>query len=476
MKRTTHYLLFVLLVCTAFCRSSAQAQARQPDISDRTRWQIYNRELQFISKDSLVLGEAPEDGLYLFNEEMSTPAVIELDIRGENKMNQSFVGVAFNAQDAKTYEAIYFRPFNFYNPDTIRRPRSVQYVYQPNYPWDKLRAEHPGKYENRVLQAPDPNKWFHVKIEINHPVIKVYVNNNPSPSLVVNSLSTLRKGRVGFMVGHMSKGSFANLVVTPAKGSTGKAAYGNNPAAGRYVDAGDARLYYETYGQGKPVVLLHGGVYGYIDEFAAFIEELSRTNQVICIATRGHGRSAIGNTPFSWQQRADDAYKVIRSITQDSVLVLGFSDGAASGFKLAATHPDAVSRLVTIGFGDTPKGSKKDKFNYNPEMLMSQARSLFETRKQLMPEPERWGQALSWLNHLYNDDYLSDETFSRIKCPTLVMTGDRDNYHTVDSIVSAARKIVNSQVSVIPGCHHVVFFCNYPAVWESIKPFLLVRS
>jgi len=251
-----------------------------------------------------------------------------------------------------------------------------------------------------------------------------------------------------------------------------KIPYGNNPRAGRYIDVGDARLYYEVYGKGKPILLLHGGVYGYISEFEPLIARLSQTHQVICLATRGHGKSQIGSQPYTWQQRAEDAYKLIRSLTQDSVLVLGFSDGAFAGYKLAALYPQAVRKLIAIGAGDTPKGSRTNTFTYSPDMLLGQARTLFESRKALMPEPERWGESLSMLNKLYNDDYISAETFEKIKCPVLVMSGDSDTYHTIDRVTTAAKLIPRSQLSIIPGCPHVVIFCNFPAVWESIRPFI----
>ena len=131
--------------------------------------------------------------------------------------------------------------------------------------------------------------------------------------------------------------------------------YGNNPSAGHYFNVGDAKIYYEIYGKGKPLVMLHGGVYGYIDEFAPFISKLAENFQVICIATRGHGKSEIGKQPFSYKQRAEDAYKVIRSITKDSVTVIGFSDGGMSGLKLAALYPELVSRLIVMGVGDRPQ-------------------------------------------------------------------------------------------------------------------------
>ena len=105
-------------------------------------------------------------------------------------MGQSFVGFAFNIQDESTYDAVYFRPFNFKNPDTLRQYRAVQYVSMPDHPWEKLRSEYPGKYENKVYATPDPNSWFHVKIIVSGTKVTTYVNNSSKPSLQVEKLST----------------------------------------------------------------------------------------------------------------------------------------------------------------------------------------------------------------------------------------------------------------------------------------------
>lgn len=248
--------------------------------------------------------------------------------------------------------------------------------------------------------------------------------------------------------------------------------YGNNPKAGNYFKLKDGtKLYYEIYGDGKPFVLLHGGVYGYIDEFEPFIGKLAEKYKVICIATRGHGRSEMGSAPYTFDQRADDAFQVIRSITKDSVTVLGFSDGAYSGYKLASIHPELVKRLIAIGAADRP-GNAGEKSIYTVEGLTSEAGDFFKQRLALMPEPKRWGESLARLNVLYNEGRVSSETFEKIKCPVLVMSGDRDGYHPVEAVVTAARKISQSQLSIIPGCNHVVFFCNFPAVWAAIEPFI----
>lgn len=248
--------------------------------------------------------------------------------------------------------------------------------------------------------------------------------------------------------------------------------YGNNPQAGNYFDAGDAKIYYEVYGKGEPFVLLHGGVYGYIDEFEPFISRLSEKFRVICIATRGHGRSEIGTEPFSYRQRAEDAYKVIRSITKDSVIMLGFSDGGFSALKFASLYPETVKRLIAIGVADKPNDPSAKKFEYSVEGLMKYDSVFFSNRLKLMPEPGRWAECLGKLNKMYNDDPISIEVFQKIKCPVLIMSGDRDDYNPLEKVLSCAKAIPGSELSIIPGCHHVVFFCNFPAVWESIKPFL----
>jgi pimeloyl-ACP methyl ester carboxylesterase len=250
--------------------------------------------------------------------------------------------------------------------------------------------------------------------------------------------------------------------------------YGNNPAAGHYFNAGDAKLYYEVYGKGQPLVMLHGGVYGYIDEFEYFIPKLAERYQVICIATRGHGKSEMGQGPVSYQQRAEDAYKVIRSITKDSVIVLGFSDGAYSGLKLAALHPELVKKLISIGAGDYPQGHPKS-FNYNAAGLMKTDSAFFARRIALMPEPARWGEYLGKLTNMYNEDYIGTETFEKIKCPVLVMAGDRDDYLRVENVVKCARQIADAQLAIIPGCRHVVFYCNFPSVWAAIAPFVQLK-
>lgn len=261
-----------------------------------------------------------------------------------------------------------------------------------------------------------------------------------------------------------------SIILISFTASAQKTIYGNNAEAGHYFNVGDAKLYYEIYGQGPPLVMLHDGVYGGIDEFAPLIGRFAERYQVICIATRGHGKSELGKGPTTWQQRADDAFKVIRSITKDSVTVFGFSDGGFTAYKLAALHPEVVKRMIILGAGDQPlPRAKEDIVNYTPEALLRQAQVYFSMRLGMMPEPNRWGESLQMMNKMYNEESISKETFFRIKCPTLVMGGDQDH---PERLLTAFQNIKGSQLAIVPGCGRVVFYCNLTSLWEGITPFL----
>src|SRR5256714_10772502 len=205
-------LLAAAGLCTA-SRVSGQQRTLEPD-----RLEVFNRTASSLhdgARAGVHLSEGAGEGpAYLRGVEFSN-GTIELDIRGKDVPQQSFVGVAFHGVDGTTYDAIYFRPFNFKTDDPARRKRAVQYVSHPDYPWQKLRADHPGEYEQPVTPAPDPNGWFHVRMVVATPKVSVFVADAQQPSLVVNQLSDRHRGRVGLWVGNGSDGDFANLKIMP---------------------------------------------------------------------------------------------------------------------------------------------------------------------------------------------------------------------------------------------------------------------
>jgi pimeloyl-ACP methyl ester carboxylesterase len=249
-----------------------------------------------------------------------------------------------------------------------------------------------------------------------------------------------------------------------------KTPYGNNPKAGHYIQSGDAKIYYEVYGKGKPIVLLHGGIVGSTLEMYPFIDSLKKHYRVIAVSTRGHGKSEMGSQTPSYETKAKDVNAVINAETKDSVTVLGFSDGAYTGYFLAVAHPEKVKKLIAIGAGEWKQGFRT--FNNSRSLFFSLDSLYFKQQLALMPEPQRYDEWLETLNKYYNMLNVSKETLSRIQCPVLVMAGERDQNAPLKTVIAAYEMIPNAQLSIIPAAPHPVFLVNFPAVWTSITPFL----
>ncbi len=203
-------------------RIVGQKKTIQPDLAELAEGKglkVFNRSVSSLNdgaKKGARLSENPGDGVaYLPGIEFAN-GTIEFDVKGKDVQQQSFVGVAFHGVDGTTFDAIYFRPFNFRAEDPARRRRAVQYISHPTYTWQKLRAEQPGKYEQAVNPVPDPNAWFHVRVVVASPKVSVFVGDAKEPSLVVNQLSDRKKGLVGLWVGNNSAGDFANFKIVPA--------------------------------------------------------------------------------------------------------------------------------------------------------------------------------------------------------------------------------------------------------------------
>lgn len=215
MKSTNKLsIIFVLAILSIAQISFGQQPTYIPDLSavnDSTKWGNLDRDVSF---DSTVVFNAKETegAIWLKNYSFSNGR-IDVDVKGKNLQGQSFVGIAFHLIDGKTFDAVYFRPFNFFNPE--RNTHSVQYISMPDHPWQQLRQDFPGKYESKIANPPNPDDWFHVTLEITYPKISVFVNHAKKPSLVVEQLSTNKTGSVGLWVGYMSEGRFKHLKITP---------------------------------------------------------------------------------------------------------------------------------------------------------------------------------------------------------------------------------------------------------------------
>jgi pimeloyl-ACP methyl ester carboxylesterase len=255
---------------------------------------------------------------------------------------------------------------------------------------------------------------------------------------------------------------------TPSPG--GAIPYGNNPKAGNYVQSGDAKIYYEVYGEGEPWVILHGGLLGSTYEMHQFIDSLSIRFQVIAVSTRGHGKSELGTEPLSIKQKAGDILAVVNDVTSDSVNILGFSDGGFGGYMFAAFYPERVKKMIAIGAGEQTPELRRMEFNALELFQLDPA--YMEQQLGLMPEPDCLMELGNQIADFYNSTSISKELFEKIQCPVLIIAGENDRNAALETILSAYRMIPDCQLGIIPNASHGVFLENFPAVWYSIVPFL----
>lgn len=182
-------------------------------------WRVVNRSLTAFEdggRKAVRLDERSGQGIAWLEGTLFAEGAIDLDVRGQDVEQKSFLGIAFHAADDRRFEAVYFRPFNFRGADPAKAGRAVQYVSHPEFIWQRLRAESPGRYERAVSPVPDPNGWFHVRIVCAGKKVRVYVAGSREPCLEVEKLGDLGQGMVGLFVGNGSGGDFSDLVITPS--------------------------------------------------------------------------------------------------------------------------------------------------------------------------------------------------------------------------------------------------------------------
>lgn len=213
--------IFVLAVFVHAGLVSYAQKTIEPDLSElfkSEKIKAFNRTASLVAsgdgKTVIHLNEKDDSGIAWLSDFQFSEGTIEFDVKGRNVPQRSFVGIAFHGTSNGTYDAVYFRPFNFRSPEIERKNHSVQYISLPENDWPKLRKDHHNEYEKPVNPAPEPEEWIHARITVQDQEVKVYVNNNEEPSLVVKQLSNQQKGQLGFWVGAGSDGDFRNLKIT----------------------------------------------------------------------------------------------------------------------------------------------------------------------------------------------------------------------------------------------------------------------
>jgi hypothetical protein len=208
MKHLSLTLIFSLFLINCFAQ-----QKTEQDFTTYNRHLIKKTEgaAQVIDMD-----ENENPGIAWIKGQRFSNGTIDVDMKGRDMQQRSFLGIAFHGANDTTYEAIYFRPFNFRATDPEHKVHALEYIALPQFDWPKLRSEHHNQYEKGVNPIPDPMGWFHARIEVHGEMVKVYVNASTTPSLVITSLTHTGGEMIGYWVGNGSDGSWKNLKIVAA--------------------------------------------------------------------------------------------------------------------------------------------------------------------------------------------------------------------------------------------------------------------
>jgi pimeloyl-ACP methyl ester carboxylesterase len=226
-----------------------------------------------------------------------------------------------------------------------------------------------------------------------------------------------------------------------------QAAYGHNAAVGKTVVLNGNRFYYETYGRGQALLLLHGNG-GSISSFKGQIAAFARSHRVIAMDSRGQGRSALGTTALSYEMMAEDVNELLRHLQLKHVKVLGWSDGGIIGLLLAIHHPDKVGMLAVMGANLEPEGAYAWATDGD---VRARARIMAALERGDDPQPLQL--ELQLLNLVSQQPHIPLADLHTLQAPTLVMAGDRDVIRD-DHTLSIFHAIPHSQLAIFPGATH----------------------
>ena len=222
-------------------------------------------------------------------------------------------------------------------------------------------------------------------------------------------------------------------------------AFGKNEVAGKYLKVNGIKMYYEIYGQGEPLLMIHGNG-GSISSFENQIPYFARKFKVIAVDSRAQGKSVDLQDTLSFEMMADDFSALLDKLRIDSCNVLGWSDGGINGLLLAIRHPEKVKRLAITGANLWPDSSAISApdymwgFNY------------YDTLGKMPQTPENiHSRKLVGLD-LFQPN-ITVQQLQHIKCPTLVIGGDHDLILTEHTML-IAKSIPGAFLWIVPNSGH----------------------
>ena len=221
--------------------------------------------------------------------------------------------------------------------------------------------------------------------------------------------------------------------------------YGRNKAVGKYIKTRGINLYYETYGEGEPLLIIHGNG-GSINNFIYQIPYFAKSYKVILADSRAQGKSVDKGDSLSYEMMTDDLNALLDTLHLKNCNVIGWSDGGINGLLLAMRHPDKVKKLAVTGANLWPDATAVDPF------INEWAKNYYDSLKRL-PTTPNIKESIKLTRLLAFEPHITAKQLQKIKCPTLVIGGDHDVILPQHTML-IAQSIPNSYLWILPNSGH----------------------
>jgi pimeloyl-ACP methyl ester carboxylesterase len=228
------------------------------------------------------------------------------------------------------------------------------------------------------------------------------------------------------------------------------------PIRSGYASVNDIQLYYAIYGNGKPLILLHGGL-GNIENFGNQIPAFANDFEVIAVDSRGHGRSTRSTQPYSYGLMASDVIALMDYLNVAKASIVGWSDRAIIGLDIAIQHPERVERLVAFAANFSVSGLR-------PEVRRNGTFSKYfeiaqRDYKRLSTTPDQYIEFVAAIREMWRTQpQFSPQKLGSIKSPTLVIDGEFDEAIKRSHTEELSQLIPNSKLVILPRVSHFAMF------------------
>lgn len=218
------------------------------------------------------------------------------------------------------------------------------------------------------------------------------------------------------------------------------------PADSGYASVNGIQMYYAVFGQGDPILLIHGGL-GHADIWASQVAELSKTHKVIVADSRGHGRSTRTEEPFGYDLMASDYLALLDYLKIDKTALVGWSDGGIIGIDIALHHPERLTKLYAQAANVTTDG-------VDPGVETNETFGRYIERmggdyKKMSKTPDQYDAFVEQISHMWaSQPNWSKEELAKITTPTAIVAGDHDE--------AIKREHTDYMASVIPGAKEII--------------------